>query len=124
VARPVVLYDGACRLCRACARAIARLDRRQRLALLPFDEPEADALLAPLPTEERRASWRLLEPDGRLLGEAAAGVSLLEHLEWPHAARLARRTERLLDRLYGFTAKRRGSLGRVVPDGAAPRRYP
>lgn len=31
---------------------------------------------------------------------------------------------RPLDAAYGAVARRRGALGRLVPDGPAPRRYP
>jgi predicted DCC family thiol-disulfide oxidoreductase YuxK len=124
VRRPVVLYDGACRFCRWSARTIARLDRRQRLAFLPFADPLAVTLLEPLPPEEKTASWRLAEPDGRLLAGAAAGASLLAHLGAGRVADAARRQSHLLDRVYALVARRRRRLGSFVPDGAAPRRYP
>jgi predicted DCC family thiol-disulfide oxidoreductase YuxK len=121
--RPVVLYDADCRFCRWAARTLVRLDRRERLAFLPFDDPQAGALLAPL-TANRMESWWLAQEDGRLLGGAAAGVSLLAHLGARRSAVLAERREHLLERLYETIAARRGRLGRLVPDGAAPRRYP
>jgi hypothetical protein len=82
-----------------------RLDRRERLAILPLDDPAAQPLLAALSQTERLASWRLARRDGALVGYA--GVR-----------------GRIPDGLYRAVAERRDLLGRVVPDGPAPRRYP
>jgi hypothetical protein len=62
-------------------------------------------LLAALPDDERLASWRLARRDGSLAGYA--GVR-----------------GRIPDALYRALAGRRDVLGRLVPDGPAPRRYP
>ena len=62
--RPVVLYDGHCAFCRVCVRVLVRLDRRVRLALLDFNRPEADPLLAPLSAAERRTALHVAAPDG------------------------------------------------------------
>jgi len=82
-----------------------RLDRRERLAILPLDDLAAHALLAPLAEAERLASWRLARRDGSLVGYA--GVR-----------------GRIPDALYRRVTARRDLLGRLVPDGPAPRRYP
>ena len=82
-----------------------RLDRRERLAILPLDDLAAQPLLEALPEIERLASWRLARRDGSLVGYA--GVR-----------------GRIPDALYRAVAERRDLLGRLVPDGPAPRRYP
>lgn len=82
-----------------------RLDRRERLALLPLDDLAAQPLLDALPETERVASWRLARRDGSLVGYA--GVR-----------------GRIPDALYRALTDRRDLLGRLVPDGPAPRRYP
>jgi len=82
-----------------------RLDRRERLAILPLDDLAAQPLLEALPETERLASWRLAVRDGSLVGYA--GVR-----------------GRIPDALYRAVAERRDLLGRLVPDGPAPRRYP
>jgi len=82
-----------------------RLDRRERLAILPLDDPVAPPLLEPLPETERLASWRLARRDGALVGYA--GVR-----------------GRIPDAIYRGLAGRRELLGRLVPDGPAPRRFP
>ncbi len=35
----VVIYDGSCRLCRASAQALSRIDLRDQLAFLPLQDP-------------------------------------------------------------------------------------
>lgn len=62
-------------------------------------------MLAPLPEEERTASWRLVRRDGSLLGYGVV-------------------RGRVPDAAYRFAARHRDLLGRIVPDGPAPRRYP
>jgi predicted DCC family thiol-disulfide oxidoreductase YuxK len=105
VERPVLLYDRDCRLCRFSARLVARLDRGEQLAFLPLDDPAAAALLEPVPAEERLASWRLVRRDGSVRGRG-----------WVRG--------RLPDAAYGLVARNRGRLGRLVPDGPGPHRYP
>lgn len=123
-ARPVLLYDAGCRVCRFAARCVARLDRERAFDILPLEDPEAAALLAPLPDDERLASWRLVSPAGGIAGYGAGLPQLLSTL------RVTRPLGRLvglvpgaaLDRLYRLVAKNRGRLGKLVPDGPAPRR--
>ena len=126
VERPVLLYDAGCRVCRFVARAALRLDRRKELALLPLQDQEADRFLGPLPPGERLASWRLVRPDGSLAGYGA-GVSELLRSMWltrPLGRAVAVVPDQALDTLYEHAARRRGRLGRLVPRGTAPRRYP
>jgi hypothetical protein len=73
--------------------------------VLPLQDPDAAALLAPLPEDERLASWRLARRDGSLVGYGVV-------------------RGRMPDAIYRFVADRRDRLGRLVPDGPAPRRYP
>ena len=118
-ARPLLLYDGDCRFCRFAARAIARLDRAGRFALLPFDDPAAATWLERVPTAERRQSIHVVLPDGAVESSDAALAGVLERL-----TPLPRSASRALGRLYGPVAARRDRLGPRVPDGEAPRRLP
>lgn len=124
--RAVLLYDAGCRLCRFAARAVVALDRRRELAFLPLRDPDAAPLLAPLPEDERYASWYLALPDGSLAGRGAGAVELLRslHVTRALARPLALVPERVLDSLYRAVAGRRRLLGRLVPDVPAPRRFP
>ncbi|HEU4970895.1 MAG TPA: hypothetical protein VFT35_03030 [Gaiellaceae bacterium] len=58
-----------------------------------------------MPEDERFVSWRLAHRDGS--SRSHLGVR-----------------GRLPDALYRAIANRRGLLGRLVPDGPAPRRFP
>ncbi len=95
--RPIVLYDGGCRFCRFVARVAARLDRG-RYAYLPFDDPDAELLLARLPESRRYASAHVVRPDGSVWSPSSAP--------------------------YRFVANNRRRLGPIAPDGPGPRRYP
>jgi hypothetical protein len=73
--------------------------------VLPLQDPVAHQLLERLPEAERLASWRLVRRDGSIVGYG-----------WIRG--------RLPDDAYRFLARHRGLLGRFVPDGPAPRRFP
>jgi predicted DCC family thiol-disulfide oxidoreductase YuxK len=119
--RPTLLYDGGCRFCRFAARFVARLDRRRRLALLPFADPEAASLLGAIPEDERHASWRLVFPDGRRASRGRGAIDLLRLL--PATRPLVPLLRPLpLDALYHLIARHRRRLGRLVPDRPGPRR--
>jgi predicted DCC family thiol-disulfide oxidoreductase YuxK len=127
MARPVLLYDTDCKLCRFAARVVAQLDRRRSLAFLGLNEASADRLLEHVPEDERGSSLRLVLPDGRMVSAGAATLGVLERL--PATRPLARAAELLhaqpaAEALYVVVARNRDRLGRLVPDGHAPRRYP
>ena len=67
--------------------------------------PRHARLLAAIPEDERLASWRLARRDGTF------------------ASHLGVRG-RVPDAIYHALAERRDALGRFVPDGPAPRRFP
>jgi hypothetical protein len=76
----------------------------------------------------RGACWWLVLPDGTPLpGDGGAGVVLLAELRLTRPiGRLLRvlHASRAVDALDALIARHRGRLGRAVPDGPAPRRYP
>lgn len=88
-------------------------------------DESAAPLLAPLPADERFASWHIMLADGSLDGHGTGMVELLRSM---HFTRLAGLLDALpddmLDTLYGFVARHRNQLGRLVPNGRAPRRFP
>jgi predicted DCC family thiol-disulfide oxidoreductase YuxK len=94
------------------------------LDVLPLRDPDAVALLAPVPEKERDASWLLAQPDGSLHGFGAGAPRLLGTLELtrPLGRLLSAVPAGVLDAGYGLVARNRGRLGRLVPDGPAPRR--
>jgi predicted DCC family thiol-disulfide oxidoreductase YuxK len=124
--RPVLLYDRGCRVCRFAARVVARLDRDAALAFLDLRDPRAAEVLEPLPEAERFATWRLALPGREPVGYGRGGVDLLRTLRLtrPFSRALAIVPPRLLDGVYDLVARNRSSLGRLVPDGAGPDRFP
>jgi predicted DCC family thiol-disulfide oxidoreductase YuxK len=124
IPRPVLLYDGGCRLCRFAARVVDSADRGSRIALLPLADEAASPLVAALPEEERLGSWHLVGPGSRIVSRGAAGIELLEALGHERPARAARRAEPLAERAYTLVARHRDRLGALVPNGPAPRRFP
>jgi predicted DCC family thiol-disulfide oxidoreductase YuxK len=126
--RPVMLYDGNCRLCRSAARVVAALDRDDAVALVRLADAEAGTLLSSIPEAARDDRWWLVPRDGTPMpGDGGAGLLLLREL------RLTRRlgsvlevfrASRLLDALDMRISRHRSRLGRFVPDGQAPRRFP
>jgi predicted DCC family thiol-disulfide oxidoreductase YuxK len=126
--RPVLLYDGDCRFCRASARAVAALDRRRSFAILPLDDPAAAPLLASVPPERRGESMSVVQPDGWVLSAGDAlieltrvlpGGELLASAAWRNQG-----LRRLFGRGYRLVAGRRALLSRVIPDGPKPVRRP
>ncbi len=81
-----------------------------------------------MPEKRQDDCWWLVLPDGTLVpGDAGGGVALLAELRLTrplgHFLRVIR-VERLVDDLDKLVSRHRGRLGRLVPDGPAPRLYP
>jgi predicted DCC family thiol-disulfide oxidoreductase YuxK len=126
--RPVLLYSGGCRFCRWAARVVATLDRRGELALLRLADEETRGLLAAIPVGRRNECWWLVLRDGTPVpGDGGGGVMLLTNVSLTlPLSRLLRvlRLSRVVDALDALLARYRRHLGRFVPEGPAPRRYP
>jgi hypothetical protein len=96
--------------------------------LLPLADAEVARLLAPVPEDVRNESSWLVHRDGAPVRlEAGGAVQLLAELRLTR--RLARALEavgasRLPDATVRLVSRHRTQLGRFVPDGPAPRRYP
>ncbi len=123
--RPVVLYDGQCAFCRVCVRALQRLDRDNRLDLLDFNRPEAEALLAPLPAAERRTALHVADVDGAVHSAGPALRRALAEALGPGAERLLTNSAVAapVDAAYSIIAAQRHRLGwieRSIP----PREHP
>ena len=115
-ARPSLLYDSDCRFCRFIVRIVLRLDRHDQIAYLPLQDRDARRLLSDLTDEQRMASIHFVESDGQRVSAGPAFARMLGHLGVPP------RPAQLLGLLYRPVARARGVLGRLVPDGPAPRR--
>jgi hypothetical protein len=90
-------------------------------------EPEAEALLAPLPESERYVSWHLVLPDGTYLRSAEGSVMLLELIDplRPVGLLVRRlRLQRLVGWMEALVSEHRGRLGKLVPRTPPVRRFP
>jgi predicted DCC family thiol-disulfide oxidoreductase YuxK len=126
--RTVLLYSGTCRFCCWGARVVARLDRREQLALLPLADEAADPLFAGVADAERRETWWLATRDGTLLrGDRGGGVALFAELRLTAPLGRALRVLRLsplVDAIDRVVSRYRARLGRFVPERMPLRRYP
>jgi hypothetical protein len=104
------------------------LDRREQLALLPLEDDEAGELLAAVPEQARGECWWLVLRDGTPVpGDDGGGVALFSELRLTRPLGLLLRALRasvLVDGMDKLLARHRGRLGRFVPEGPPPRRYP
>jgi predicted DCC family thiol-disulfide oxidoreductase YuxK len=118
----IVLYDSDCGFCRWSLAKLLAWDRHRRLQPRAIDSAEGKRLLADLSAEQRAASWHLVEADGRRSSAGAAAPRLLRELPGggPLAAVLER-FPRATERTYGWVARNRGRLGRLIPAGAKRR---
>jgi hypothetical protein len=95
---------------------------------VPLEDDESGELLAGIPEDERGECWWLVLRDGTPIpGDRGGGVAVLAELRLTRPLGLALRALRLspaVDALDRLAARRRGRLGRFVPDGPAPRRFP
>jgi hypothetical protein len=85
-------------------------------------------LLAGVPEEKRDECWWLVLRDATPIpGDAGGGVALLSEVQVTRPLGWLLRVARaatLIDALDKLVSRHRGRLGRLVPDGPAPRRYP
>ena len=104
------------------------LDRREELALLPLEADETGRLLASVPEERRGECWWIILRDGTpVAGDGGGGVMLFTEVRLTRPlgrVLCALRLSPLVDALDTFAARHRKRLGRFVPEGPAPRRYP
>lgn len=103
------------------------MDRTEQLAFLSMREPEALALLEPIPEDERFATWYVVMPTGRVIGGGAAGLAILNQFSSSRFAARVLKTrgfESLASGAYALVAKNRHRLGRWVVDRPGPRRFP
>jgi hypothetical protein len=81
-----------------------------------------------VPEEARGECWWLVLRDGTPVpGDRGGGVALFAELRLTRPLGIVLRAVRasaVVDALDRTVARHRGRLGRVVPDGSAPRRYP
>ena len=127
LARPLLLYNGGCRFCRWLARVVVRLDVDEALAFLSIWDDAAKAMVDAIPEDDRLTGWHIVLTDGTRLSGGPGVVRLLEELRWTRWLGTCCRVlglTRWLGDVDAFIAQRKGRLGRRVPDGEAPHRFP
>jgi predicted DCC family thiol-disulfide oxidoreductase YuxK len=120
--RTILLYDSDCGFCRWCLGKVLAWDRRHELRPVALQDPEAERLLAEVPSDERMSSWHLVEDGGEVRSGGAAFSPLFRLL--PGASPLAAlttRSPRVTDRAYRWVAGNRTRWGKLVTDGAKRR---
>jgi predicted DCC family thiol-disulfide oxidoreductase YuxK len=106
-AAPILIYDASCEFCRRWVARLKRWDRRDRIRLLPLQDPGAPAL-ARRPREELERAAHLVRPDGAVFAGAAAGREVFAYLPggWlPRALLAAPGVMPLAQRVYAFVAR-------------------
>ncbi len=76
--QPTLLYDGTCRFCIAQAKRLERLGRGH-VAIASAYADGVRARFPMVPQEGVLGEMKLVEPDGRVLGGAAAIARTIEH---------------------------------------------
>jgi predicted DCC family thiol-disulfide oxidoreductase YuxK len=103
------------------------LDRDEALAFLSIWDEEAKPFRDTIPEADRFTGWHLVTTDGMRLSGGSGVVRLLQELRWTRWLGKACGTfglTPLLGRMDAFIAGKKGRLGRRVPDGEAPHRFP
>jgi predicted DCC family thiol-disulfide oxidoreductase YuxK len=122
IADATVLYDRDCGFCRWSLAALLALDRDRRLRPVALGGAEADRLLADMSEQARWASAHLVTAEGRVFSGGAAVAPILALLPaGTPASRVAGLVPGAWVRGYGWVARHRGVLGRMLPDGAKRR---
>jgi hypothetical protein len=103
------------------------MDKDEKLAILPFDDPNAAQFVVFLTEEQVKYSWQIIECDGKRLTRGEAAVRLMELLKptrWLGKVCRARLLTGLVGAVDHVISVNRPKLSRLVPKGAGPRRWP
>ena len=104
-----LLYDADCGLCKFVVARVLELDRARRLRPVALQDEKAVELLPALTTEERMASFHLVDAGGTIHSAGDGLAELFPSL---------RRSPRVASRLYWLVAGNRDRLGKLIPDFA------
>lgn len=78
-AQPVLIFDGSCGFCRRWVARVRKLDRHQRIELLPLQDESAPQVSGRDRSQLERA-MHLVRPDGAVFAGAAAARELFRYL--------------------------------------------
>jgi predicted DCC family thiol-disulfide oxidoreductase YuxK len=112
--RWTVLYDGDCNFCRRTVRRLQRLDRDDRLALVPYQDREVAEFFAWLSRDALEDTLHVVSPAGEVWTGARAVERLVPLLRGGRVPALIFRlplVRPLADRVYRWIARNRHRLG-------------
>ncbi|GAA4882344.1 DCC1-like thiol-disulfide oxidoreductase family protein [Pseudonocardia benzenivorans] len=110
-----LVFDGDCGFCTRSLGWLRLLDAHARIATVPFQRPDAAALVDATP-QQCRAEVRWKGADGATAGGSAAvaaALSVALQRGWPRA--LHARTARAQDTVYRWVARHRSRLPGTTP---------
>ncbi len=110
--RPTLIYDDACGFCRKWVRRFKRLDRRDAVALLPLQVPEA-AAIAGRTRQALTLAVHLVRPDGAVFAGAAAVREAFRYVPGGSIVRAAFAlpgVEPVAERVYAWIARKWGPV--------------
>jgi predicted DCC family thiol-disulfide oxidoreductase YuxK len=117
--RPVVLYDGHCRFCKAQMKTLLRLARRGAIDTLSFQDAGVLERFPGLTHEECMEAMQLVVPDGRVYRGMEAAVRAVATRRWMWIfawGYYVPGIRHLLEALYRWIANNRYRLmGREAP---------
>lgn len=112
--RWTVLYDGDCSFCRRTVRRLQRLDRDDRLALVPYQDREVAESFDWLSSDALAEALHVVSPAGEVWTGARAVERLVPLLRGGRVAALMFRlplVRAIADRVYRWVARNRHRLG-------------
>lgn len=107
--KPVIYFDGTCRLCRGSVRFIARRDPRKHFLFSPLQSPAGRALTERLGMDQDAAGSIILAegPHAYTRSEAALRIASRLSAPWPLLRVLRVVPRPLRDALYNWIARNR-----------------
>ena len=118
-----LLFDGDCRICRACARAVRLLDVRRGLSIRSIQE--SGGLIRSVPASQRLRAAHAIAPDGCVTsgGEAMPAIlaALVADSNFERRVRASHTSVSALSYAYRVMAQVRGKLSCAVAPASAAR---
>ncbi len=118
----VALWDRDCGFCAWTLALLLRADRQGLLRTAPIQGALGDRHLAHMSSEQRLASWHLVDEQGNVHSGGAALTEVLRRLpagRW--VAALTARAPGVTQRAYDWIARHRSMLSRPIPAAAKAR---
>lgn len=115
--RTILIFDGTCDFCTACAAGLRRLDRGRRLYIVPFQWEWARTQVGLTLPDVEAAAWAILPTGERRRGAAAINAALDIVLGTCVCSKMYNHppTRRLQDRMYEWIARQRRRFPGVTP---------